>query len=67
MLDLQQVKTFGINPEEYDLVTLKSQQYFHAAFDPIAGKVIICESGALCSVSYKKKNFPNVTVPTFPL
>ena len=67
ILDLQQFKTFGINPEEYDVVTLKSQQHFRAAFGPIAGKVIICESGALCSMNYKKKNFPNIPVPTFPL
>lgn len=67
MLDLEQFKTFGVTPENYNVVALKSMQHFRAAFDPIAGKTIICDSGALCSPSYRKEDFPKAPIPTFPL
>ena len=48
MLDLQQFRAFGINPTEKSVVALKSMQHFRAAFEPIAGEIIVCDSGALC-------------------
>lgn len=67
MLDLQQFKTFGIYSEEYNVIALKSEQHFRAAFGPIVGKIIVCDSEALCSANYKKEKVPNVPIPTFPL
>jgi microcystin degradation protein MlrC len=48
MLDLQQFKSFGIEPESKRVTALKSMQNFRAAFESIAGQVIVCDSGALC-------------------
>jgi microcystin degradation protein MlrC len=67
MLDLQQFKTFGINPEDKCVVALKSMQHFRAAFEPIAGKVIVCDSGALCTPQYDRMIYQNVPRPIFPL
>jgi microcystin degradation protein MlrC len=67
MLDLQQFKTFGINPEDYNVVALKSEQHFRAAFGPISGEIIVCDGGGLSSPQYKRKHFPKVPTPTFPL
>ena len=67
MLDLQQFKTFGINPAGKRVVALKSMQHFRAAFEPIAGKVIVCDSGALCTPQYEKLPYSNVPRPIFPL
>jgi microcystin degradation protein MlrC len=67
MLDLQQFKAFGIDPERKHVVALKSMQHFRAAFEPIAGKVIVCESGALCTPRYERLPYRNVPRPIFPL
>ena len=67
MLDLQQFRTFGIDPAGKRVVALKSMQHFRAAFEPIAGKVIVCDSGALCTPHYEQLPYQNVPRPIFPL
>jgi microcystin degradation protein MlrC len=67
MLDLQQFKSFGIEPESKRVIALKSMQHFRAAFEPIAGQVIVCDSGALCTLDYKRMPYRNVPRPIFPL
>ena len=67
MLDLQQFKSFGIDPENKSVVALKSMQHFRAAFEPIAGRVIVCDSGALCTLRYERLPYRNVRRPIFPL
>lgn len=67
MLDLQQFKTFGIDPESRRVIALKSMQHFRAAFEPIAGEVIVCDSGALCTPRYELMDYRNVPRPIFPL
>jgi microcystin degradation protein MlrC len=67
MLDLQQFKSFGIDPERKCVVGLKSMQHFRAAFEPIAGEVIVCDSGALCTLQYELLPYRNVRRPIFPL
>jgi microcystin degradation protein MlrC len=67
ILDLQQFRTFGIEPQRKHIVALKSMQHFRAAFDPIAGQVIVCDSGALCTPRYDRLPYRNVRRPIFPL
>jgi microcystin degradation protein MlrC len=67
MLDLQQFKAFGIEPEQKKIVAIKSMQHFRAAFEPIADQVIICDSGALCTPQYNRLPYKNVPNPVFPL
>ncbi|WP_374383077.1 M81 family metallopeptidase [Dongia sp.] len=67
MLDLQQFKAFGIDPAAKSVVGLKSMQHFRAAFEPIAGKVIVCDSGALCTTYYDRLPYQNVPRPIYPL
>ncbi|PLX73915.1 MAG: microcystin degradation protein MlrC, partial [Desulfuromonas sp.] len=67
MLDLQQFRTFGIEPQGKHVVALKSMQHFRAAFEPIAGDVIVCDSGALCTPRYNRLPYKNVPRPIFPL
>ncbi|MBF9235526.1 M81 family metallopeptidase [Microvirga alba] len=67
MLDLQQFRTFGIDPVAKSVVALKSMQHFRAAFEPIAGDIIVCDSGALCTPDLSKLPFRNVPRPIFPL
>ena len=67
ILDLQQFRAFGIDPESKHVVALKSMQHFRAAFEPIAGHVIVCDSGALCTPCYDRLPYRNVPRPIFPL
>lgn len=67
MLDLMQFETFGIDPTKKSVVALKSMQHFRAAFGPIAGRIIACDSGALCTLNYASLGYKNVTRPIFPL
>ena len=67
MLDLRQFETFGIDPSSKAVVVLKSMQHFRAAFTPIAGRIIVCDSGALCTLDYASLGYKNVPRPTFPL
>lgn len=67
ILDVQQFKAFGIDPAHKRVVALKSMQHFRAAFEPIAGRVIVCDSGALCTPDYRCLPYRNVPRPIFPL
>ena len=67
ILDLKQFETFGIDPTQKAVVALKSMQHFRAAFTPIAGRIIVCDSGALCTLNYASLGYKNVPRPTFPL
>ena len=67
MLDLEQFRTFGIEPARKSVVALKSMQHFRAAFGAIAGRVIVCDSGALCTLDYNALDYKNVPRPTYPL
>ena len=67
ILDLQQFRTFDIEPLNKHVVVLKSMQHFRAAFEPIAGQVIVCDSGALCTQRYNHLPYRNVPRPIFPL
>jgi microcystin degradation protein MlrC len=66
-LDLQQFRAFGIDPAAKRVVALKSMQHFRAAFEPIAGQVIVCDSGALCTPDLARLPYRNVPRPIFPL
>lgn len=67
ILDVQQFKAFGIDPARHDVVALKSMQHFRAAFEPLAARVIVCDSGALCTPDLRRLGHRNVVRPIFPL
>jgi microcystin degradation protein MlrC len=67
MLDLQQFRAFGIDPAKKRVVALKSMQHFRAAFEPIASSVVVCDSGALCTLDYGRLPFSKIPRPIYPL
>ena len=67
MLDLQQFRSFAIDPQIKSVVALKSMQHFRADFEPIAARVIVCDSGALCTPRYRMLEYHKVPRPIFPL
>lgn len=67
ILDLQQFETFGIDPRKQRVIALKSMQHFRAAFAPIAGRIVVCDSGALCTLNYGALDYRHVPRPIHPL
>lgn len=67
MLDLMQVRTFGIEPARQRFLVVKSMQHFRAAFEPIAGKVIVCDTGALATPQAHLRPYTRVRRPVWPL
>ncbi|WP_220475328.1 M81 family metallopeptidase [Paracoccus onubensis] len=67
MVDLQQLRAFGIEPTERRVLALKSMQHFRAAFEPIADRVIICDSGALATPCVDRRSYTRVPRPLWPL
>lgn len=67
MLDLQQVRTLGIEPRDLRFLVVKSKQHVRAAFQPVAGKVIVCDSGALATPQAHLRPYVRVRRPVWPL
>lgn len=67
LLDLEQFKAFGINPENKRVVALKSMQHFWAAFELLAGEIVVCDSGALCTLDCARLPTEKISRPLFPL
>lgn len=67
MLDLRQFRAFGIDPATKAVVALKSMQHFRAAFAPIAGRIIVCDTGALCTLQYDRLPYTSLPRPFFPI
>ena len=67
MLDLMQVRTFGVEPTALRFLVVKSMQHFRAAFQPIAGKVIVCDTGALATPQAHLRPYARVRRPVWPL
>lgn len=67
MLDLQQVRTFGIEPAAQRFLVVKSMQHFRAAFEPVSGKVIVCDTGALATPQAHLRPYTHVRRPVWPL
>jgi len=65
--DIQQFLSNGIDPRQKKTIALKSMQHFRAAFEPIASKVIVCDSGGLASPERGRLPFQKVRRPLYPL
>lgn len=67
LLDLRQFETFGIYPQKKTVVALRSMQHFRAAFTSIAGRIVVCDSGALCTLNYSALDYRCAPRPIYPL
>ncbi len=67
ILDLNQFLSFGINIYDKGVIALKSMNHFRAAFEPIAGDVLVCDSEAIATPNMSKLKFNHVKRPIYPL
>ncbi|MCK6449703.1 MAG: M81 family metallopeptidase [Alphaproteobacteria bacterium] len=65
--DLQAFLSQGIDPRRKAVVVVKSAQHFRAAYQPIARKVMLADSGALCSPDYRRFTYKKLRRPIWPL
>lgn len=67
IIDLQQFLAHGIDPRRKKTVALKSMQHFRAAYEPMAERVIVCDSGALATPDLSRFTYRHVRRPLYPL
>jgi microcystin degradation protein MlrC len=67
ILDLQQLRIFGIDPTAPPLIAIKCMDAFRAAFAPIARAAIACESGGVSSRVHTSLTWTKVRRPVWPL
>lgn len=65
--DLNFFRANGIEPTEKSVVVVKSQQHFRAAFQPIARRVLVADSGGFVSPDLSKLPYREVRRPVWPL
>ncbi|GAB6145962.1 M81 family metallopeptidase [Desulfocicer niacini] len=65
--DLQVFQKQGIDPVTCSVIALKSWHHFRAAFEPIASRVVLCDSGALVQMDLRRYTYKQVRRPVFPL
>jgi microcystin degradation protein MlrC len=65
--DLQVFLSQGIDPTRCTVLVVKSIQHFRAAFAPIAGDIVVVDSGALCSPDARRFNYTKLRRPVWPL
>ncbi len=64
---LELFRNVGIEPAEKKLLVVKSTNHFHAAFGPIAAKVLYVESDGPLPRSYTRIPYTRVQRPIWPL
>lgn len=67
MLDKNLFRCVGIEPADYDIVVVKSQQHFRAAFGPIASAIIEVDADGLSSANLSARNYKKLRRPIYPL
>ncbi len=67
IIDLQQFLAHGIDPRRKKTVALKSMQHFRAAYESMAERVIVCDSGALATPDLSRFTYRHVRRPLYPL
>ncbi len=65
--DLQAFLSQGVDPRTCSVVAVKSSHHFRAAFQPISRKVIVADSGSLCSHDYRRFSYAKLRRPIWPL
>ncbi|MFT7594690.1 MAG: microcystin degradation protein MlrC [Paracoccaceae bacterium] len=67
MYDQSLFHCVGIEPAQKSVVVVKSMQHFRAAFEPIAGQVLVVDAGGLCSPDVTLRDYTHLRRPVFPL
>jgi len=66
-LGLELFRNVGVEPTERKLLVVKSTNHFHAAFGPIAEKVLYVDSDGPLSRDYTRIPYTRVQRPIWPL
>lgn len=67
VLDLAIFRSQGIDPEEKQVVAVKSAHHFRGAFGPIARDIFLVDALGLATPSLKSLTYENVRRPVWPL
>ncbi|MFW7343363.1 M81 family metallopeptidase [Pollutimonas sp. H1-120] len=65
--DLSFFRSNGVDPTRANVLVVKSQQHFRAAFEPIARRVLLADSGGFVSPDLSRFTYRKVRRPIWPL
>jgi len=65
--DLAFFRSNGIEPTHANVLVVKSQQHFRAAFEPISRNILLADSGGFVSSNFKKLTYIKARRPIWPL
>lgn len=65
--DLSFFRANGIEPTQADVLVVKSQQHFRAAFAPIARRILLADSGGFVSPDLSRLPYRSIRRPVWPL
>lgn len=66
-LDLEALRTLGIEPTEQQVIAVKSSVHFRAAFTPIAAEIVEVDTPGLTSPKLEHFDYRKLTRPIYPL
>lgn len=65
--DREQFRSFGVDPEKERIVACKAMNHFRADFEPVAGGLIYCDSGGICSTNFAQFPYRKLRRPIAPI
>ena len=65
--DRQQLKIFGIEPEQKSVVICKGMNHFRADYEPMSSRLIHVDGRGICSHDYSIFPYKNLPRPIWPL
>lgn len=66
-IDLNVFRSFGVEPTERGVIGLKGKGHFRAAYEPIAGHVMLVEGPGITGADLSKLTFDRVRRPIWPI
>ena len=67
LVDREQFRLFGIDPEQKDLLVVKAYNHFRADFEPVGRGLMYVDTGGIFSFDFGRFQYQKARRPIFPL
>lgn len=65
--DREQLRLFGITPEQKTIIACKGMNHFRADYEGISSDIIYVDAGGICSLDYQKFPYQHLPRPIWPI
>lgn len=67
IVDREQFRILGIQPDDKDIIVVKTYNHFRADFEPIGRGLVYADTGGLMTLDFARFNYDKVRRPIWPL